>query len=258
MGKDKDMNKGSVSMSEAARTYTRVARDRGGRTPQGAGGLSFEAGRYGGIPQADLTPAVLSAVTGFVTEIGRLNEIIRKRDEEAALLRQRLALAETFTVIDATSELRTRHAFLQELTRMIAYAGGHARNISLILLTLEGFSPTGTAPAGWAAEEALRQVATALSDSTRTSDLLGRLGPEQFGAVLMDTDEPAAAMIATRMCKAITGRPLAGRHRDVYVAASFGLCRLRPDRSLEDTLAAADADRQRRLSDADPARATRP
>jgi hypothetical protein len=74
----------------------------------------------------------------------------------------------------------------------------------------------------------------------------------------MDTDERAASLIAARMCKAIAGKTLGGRHRHSFVAASFGLCRLRPDRSLEDTLAAAETDRRRRLVEADRSRGARP
>lgn len=235
-------------VSEATNQYrdrAALGRSAVGRALSAAAGIGAMAPRDSGIcgiPQDQLTPSVQAALTGLFNEIAGLREDLRAQNDREAVLRQRLRLAESFTVVDSLVELRTRHAFAQELARMIAYADGHARDIVFVLIRIEPLSLSGDREELRLDADILRRVASALTTSTRTSDLLGRLGEDAFGAVLMDTNEAAAARIGTRICEKIAGQTLGDRYAPFYLSAAFGLCRLAVGTSLEDTFASAERD----------------
>lgn len=245
-----------VSISEAVQVYARMA---SGGLNGGAPGNAAPLAIPPGIPRADLTPPVQEAFRVLMAEIAAFKEQTRARDDEIEVLKQRLRLAESFTVVDPMLNLRTRHAFVQELQRMIAYADGHRHDIAFVLIEVERLSMDATAHDTLLSEEGLKQVADALTDSTRTSDLLGRLGNEAFGALLMDTDAHRAERVAIRIRDAITSRNLSHPNRRAFLSARFGLCPLRDDLPWDETLAMAERDmHQRGVAERRTARGLRP
>lgn len=224
-----------VAPSQASRAYAQPARADRITAPRPALGLDRPVAHVLGIPDSEVTPAVQAAMDMLLGEVGHLRH-------EIATLRERLAHAETLADIDPLVPLRNRRSFVRELERMIAYAERHGHDIALLMVDVDDLKPINDHAGHAAGDEVIRQVAAALVDSTRSSDLLGRLGGDEFGVVLMDMDRIGAQITADRICAAVGERsvPMPGGGERA-LSVSCGVCAFEPGLSLQEALDRADA-----------------
>jgi diguanylate cyclase (GGDEF)-like protein len=75
---------------------------------------------------------------------------------------------------------------------------------------------------------ALQQVAAALKSSLRETDILGRIGGEEFSVLLPDTKLDAAALLAERICRNVESSLLnmPGRKLAISLTVSVGVVEL--------------------------------
>lgn len=93
-----------------------------------------------------------------------------------------------------------------------------------------------------AGDRALQEIVQTVLGQIRETDLLGRLGGEEFGLLLPETGEREALDVAERIRRALAKReiPLEGATA-LTVTASMGLSTVRAgDTSMDDLLARAD------------------
>lgn len=230
-----------ASIAGSTRAYE-VARERTGPAAPADGGGGAQPSTslaFLGVPEAELTPAVRAAMTRLLDETAALSD-------EIEALRERLQRAESLADEDPLVPVRNRRSFVRELGRMIAYANRQRHSVSLLLLDvndLKAINDTGGHAAG---DEAIRQVAAALIASTRASDMVGRLGGDEFGVVLMDMDLAGAEEAAERIADAIAARSVELPGGPVPLSAACGACTFDADMTTEDALHAADLDMYRR------------
>ena len=93
-------------------------------------------------------------------------------------------------------------------------------------------------PAG---DEVLRQVSQRLQSTLRGSDLLARIGGEEFMAVLPDTSLDEAALLAERLRAAVSASAIGLAASQRVVTVSIGVAQRQADDSAESLLAQADA-----------------
>ena len=134
----------------------------------------------------------------------------------------------------------SRRGFMQqmenELTRFQRYGG----NCALVMLDIDHFKQVNDQLGHPAGDEVLKAVAAACHERLRANDAFGRLGGEEFGILLVDSDQRAALAAAENLRRTIEGMPIAVG-AGITVTASFGLALLSPTVSkLEDWLSQAD------------------
>ncbi len=223
-----------VSVSDAARAYARARADRASRA-DGAPSSAFDRSALSvlGIPESELTPAVYQAMGRLLDEVGQLHH-------EIADLRERVRHAESLADEDPLVPLRNRRSFIRELERMIAYGERHGHDISLLMLDLDGLKPINDTGGHAAGDDAIKQVAAVLIETTRDSDLIGRLGGDEFGVVLMDMDRAGAETIRQRIGEAIAACSVMLPDGPRSLSASCGVCTFRPGLTLPEAMAIAD------------------
>jgi diguanylate cyclase (GGDEF)-like protein len=133
-------------------------------------------------------------------------EVVKRFAVMAALAfdsaRQREALrlqAET----DALTGLMNRLAFQHALERSIAAAGRVRHPVHLVVADVDHFKDINDSYGHAVGDQALVAVASALRSALRDGDIVGRLGGEEFGFLLPDTDLPTALAVTERVRAAV-------------------------------------------------------
>jgi diguanylate cyclase (GGDEF)-like protein len=134
--------------------------------------------------------------------------------------------------IDGLTGVLSRRAFRDEAERAFALARRHGHDLSCITFDLDHFKHINDSNGHDAGDAVLVESARACLSELRKSDLLGRMGGEEFAVVLPHTGRSAALSVAEKMRRAISGLSFAGRSEDMTVTASFGVASV--DRSTAD------------------------
>lgn len=111
-------------------------------------------------------------------------------------LKERLKhLAET----DQLTGLSNRQAFLESAHKKL-----QGRPTSTVLMIdVDHFKSINDKYGHFVGDVALRRVGKHLTENTRSGDVVGRLGGEEFAVLLIDADKATAETISARICQAI-------------------------------------------------------
>lgn len=116
--------------------------------------------------------------------IRALSEEVVLQQEEIDQLRDQLASTEIEADMDSLVPVFNRRAFERELNREIAIAGRYGTPLSLVFIDLDRFKLVNDRFGHPAGDHALIRVGEILNTQTRETDLVGRLGGDEFGVVL--------------------------------------------------------------------------
>ncbi|PEQ14594.1 diguanylate cyclase [Novosphingobium sp. PC22D] len=139
----------------------------------------------------------------------------------AALVVEELELR-TIARYDALTGAVTRRTFVEESKRVIDRFARYARPGALLLFDIDHFKSINDTFGHPAGDDVLRRVAQVAEETLRPSDMLGRIGGEEFGILLPETERADARACAERLRQAIASLhmpELSGRG----ISASFGL-----------------------------------
>ncbi len=167
--------------------------------------------------------------------------VVRRLEAELEDTRRRLAEAEQLADHDALAPVLNRRAFMRELQRTVAYCERYGGEASLVFLDLDGFKAVNDTFGHAAGDEALKRTAAALSQNIRESDVLGRLGGDEFGVILVQAGEKAARVKAKALATAIGAAEVEVGGTTVALAASVGVRAYEKGISAAQMMAEADA-----------------
>ena len=126
---------------------------------------------------------------------------------------------------DSVTGLLNHRAVHQRMEAELGRASRHQTSLSVIMMDLNNFklfNDTYGHPVG---DQVLKRVAQVLKLTSRNFDILARYGGDEFIAVLPDTDEILALIVAERLreCMLREGFQLTGDERKIPVTLSFGI-----------------------------------
>ena len=186
-----------------------------------------------GLGETDMTPAVQAALTNLLSEIDELRT-------EVGRLKARLNEAEDLADEDPLTPLLNRRAFLRELRRVLTFAQRYGGPASLIYFDLDGFKAVNDRFGHAAGDAALKGVAERLRAQVRESDIVGRIGGDEFGVILVQADLSAALAKAASLAAAIESEPIQCGEWLTPLKISFGVRQIDPSLTAEQVLADAD------------------
>jgi len=171
------------------------------------------------IPTAELTPRVESAVTRLMRELDRLKDDLLSAQERVNAL-------ETVADEDALVPVLNRRGFHRELDRVLAYRKRYGGAVSLVFMDLDDFKAVNDTYGHAAGDAVLRHVALLLLANVRRSDLVGRIGGDEFALVLHHADQAAAQAKTDRLTALVGSVPVTHDGQLIPVGLSAGVAEL--------------------------------
>jgi diguanylate cyclase (GGDEF)-like protein len=175
----------------------------------------------------ELTPAVRAA--------------LERQEQEIARLHARLEAAEALADQDPLTPVLNRRAFERELARAIASAERYGEPLSLVFFDLNRFKDVNDLFGHAAGDAALQHVAGTLFASLRTSDIVGRMGGDEFAAVLTRATAPDAAKRAAQLAAMIEAQPVKHGRQTFKISIAHGVRPFEAGKTAAELLAEADA-----------------
>jgi diguanylate cyclase (GGDEF)-like protein len=219
-----------VTRRVAASGYTR--RGEAIAAPQAIAPIPVSAGVLG-IPEDEFTPRVRGAVMALMGEVESLRidlELTRARLDEMKEVADR----------DQLLPILNRRAFVRELTRYIGFGVRYGTPASLVYFDLDGFKQINDTFGHAAGDAVLEHFAQSLVAHVRDSDVVGRLGGDEFGIILTHANQLQAGAKATALAQLLSDKPLAWKSHKIPIEFSFGAFELSASDSADLAIARAD------------------
>jgi diguanylate cyclase (GGDEF)-like protein len=159
---------------------------------------------------------------------------------QLAASRARIHELEARVDIDPLTEIRNRRGFERELKRSLAYVKRYGTSAALIYLDLDSFKPVNDRHGHAAGDAVLKAVAAALLQQIRTSDILARVGGDEFAVLLWNVNGAAAVAKAAALEAAVYATPVQWNNSTLVVGASAGVALLGALDTPGEVLARAD------------------
>ncbi|MFE8072528.1 diguanylate cyclase [Marinobacteraceae bacterium S3BR75-40.1] len=144
--------------------------------------------------------------------------------------------AEQLAHRDELTGLHNRRAFFALGEQLWRYAQRNNASIALIMFDLDGFKGINDRFGHAAGDRVLRAVGQTSKRLVRDSDILARLGGEEFAIVMMDSDGHDARTLAERLRQAIESTPVIFEGHSIVCSSSFGIDFDSPANASLDTL----------------------
>ncbi len=163
--------------------------------------------------------------------------VIRDVTQQRARQREARHLAE----VDPLTELSNRRGFEAHLQQAITRVARTGQSASLMFIDLDNFKPINDNHGHLAGDAMLWAVANVLRHGVRDSDIVARLGGDEFAVILAGCSLKRARRIASDLLESVRGLTIPWDLQRLGVGASIGIAAIGGSMSVDDAVAAADA-----------------
>jgi diguanylate cyclase (GGDEF)-like protein len=129
-----------------------------------------------------------------------------------------------FAVRDIATGLYNKRYVINELENYMRIARRSGRAFSIILIDIDDFKQLNDRYGHMSGDEYLIHLAKLLMNSLREQDIAGRIGGEEFLAVLPETDGKGAFQLAVRIKNAVEKFILKHQRFEIRTTISAGVC----------------------------------
>jgi diguanylate cyclase (GGDEF)-like protein/PAS domain S-box-containing protein len=143
---------------------------------------------------------------------------------------------------DPLTGLVNRREFERRLDEAMDSAHAEEAVHMLFYMDLDRFKAVNDTCGHLAGDNMLREVATLIKNEVRDSDFVGRLGGDEFGALLIGCPIEKARQIASDICRAIADYRFVWKDKIFNIGISIGLVEIsHASGSMQDVMSAADS-----------------
>ncbi|MET0557518.1 MAG: EAL domain-containing protein [Solirubrobacterales bacterium] len=133
---------------------------------------------------------------------------------------------------DSLTGLFNRRRFEQEVSGQLEYAKRYARPGALLLMDLDTFKFVNDSYGHPIGDRVLSDVAASLSSTVRSTDVVARIGGDEFAVLLREAEEAEAIAVARKLISAIRAQSKPTIGASVGVAPFDGAAEKTPDELL--------------------------
>jgi len=157
---------------------------------------------------------------------------------EHKMLQSRL---EVLASTDALTGLPNRQAIMNRAEKEFARARQTQLPLSIVMIDVDHFKAINDQHGHAAGDHVLKEVGAICQDVLRGSDVIGRIGGEEFVLLLPGAPQASAEQVAERMRARLAGTQINLHEKAFTVTASFGVATLSDDdNTLQEILDRAD------------------
>jgi diguanylate cyclase (GGDEF)-like protein len=171
----------------------------------------------------------------------RLAAEVERLAAELQASRARINELEARIDVDPLTETLNRRGFERELKRSLAYVKRYGVSAALIYLDLDEFKPVNDRHGHAAGDAVLKAIAVKLIRHVRASDVVARIGGDEFVVLLWNVSGSDAAAKAAALEAAVYATPVRWGASTLVVGASAGVALIGPLDAPTEVLARADA-----------------
>jgi diguanylate cyclase (GGDEF)-like protein len=124
---------------------------------------------------------------------------------------------------DSLTGLLNRGAVLEQLTKELVRASRRGAPVSVLMGDLDHFKVINDTHGHAAGDAVLRETARRLKAGVRAYDSIGRLGGEEFIAVLPECDAKTGVSVAQRLCRSLSDTPTQFAGTPIAQSISIGV-----------------------------------
>ena len=186
-----------------------------------------------GIPAEEVTPKVRIAIETLMREVERL-----RRDVEE--MKRRNATLEKLADEDTLLPVVNRRAFVRELSRSMSFAQRYGKPSSVSFFDVNNMKSINDTYGHAGGDAALMHVAQTLLANVRHSDVVGRLGGDEFGVILVQVDDAVAEAKTAELAEKISAEAAVWNGEAIDVSIAYGHYVFCGEEDADDALSAAD------------------
>jgi diguanylate cyclase (GGDEF)-like protein len=179
-------------------------------------------------------------------DVQRLVEEISRRRGQVAQLQERVEQLDHLAHQDSLIDLPNRRGFLRELDRLIARVSRYDAKAAMLYVDVDGLKTINDGCGHLAGDQALIQVAGLLASGVRKSDVVARIGGDEFGILLENADEASAHETAARLIDMIAGCEFLHDGESLPLSVAIGVGMIEASDTAESVMARADHEMYRR------------
>ena len=153
----------------------------------------------------------------------RLIEEISALRGKVARLQERVEQLDQLAHQDSLINLPNRRGFMRELERLIARVDRYGLSAAMLFVDVDGLKVINDSFGHRAGDEALVQIANLLSKGVRHSDVVARIGGDEFGILLENSDEAAAHETAARLIEQISNCEVLHDGEELPLSVAIGV-----------------------------------
>lgn len=142
--------------------------------------------------------------------------------------------------VDSLTGAFNRRHFSDLSQQEVRHAQRYRHNISALMIDLDKFKTVNDTHGHAAGDMVLKSVASAIQSSLRNTDIMGRLGGDEFSVVLVEADMKTAEAVAARIRTSINTLKCVYNGTEIPIRASIGGAHARQSESFDMLLSRAD------------------
>ena len=168
-----------------------------------------------GVQDFLVEPVTDGELVARVHAAGRTKGLVQELVEQSRRL-------EAMVFEDPLTGVFNRRFILTQLGGMVSGARRHQRPLAVAMIDVDHFKAFNDLHGHAAGDLVLSQTASVMRAHLRAEDQLGRLGGEEFLALLPDTDAEAADAAGKKLCEEVAAAGVRHEGHDLRVTVSVG------------------------------------
>ncbi len=175
------------------------------------------------IIRKDDTPRILEMSIALIRDEGEKPEGFRGIVRDVTERNQAQARLAYLAYHDSLTGLLNRKAFLERLEESITYAGRYGMKRAILFIDLDRFKQVNDTYGHEIGDKLLEEVARRLEGTIRSTDIICRLGGDEFTVILNNPDNPRPQIAADKIRTVLSEPYVIDNITIDYISTSIGI-----------------------------------